>query len=61
MPQLFWLIAGACLFGLVASVVVHRAANVAPVWSIGIALAVVLALAAAAFAILMFARQRAFP
>jgi len=30
MPQLFWLIGGACLFGLVASVVVHRAANVAP-------------------------------
>ena len=58
---MFWLIVGACVFGLVASVVVYRASGMRPVWSIVTALVVVLVLAAAAFAILMLAKARAFP
>jgi len=59
--QVLVLLAAACLAGLVASVVVYRASNVAPVWSIALALLVVLVLTAAAFAILVFAKNRAFP
>jgi hypothetical protein len=58
---MFWLIVGACVFGLVASVVVYRASSMRPVWSIVTALVVVLVLAAAAFAILMLAKASAFP
>ena len=58
---MLWLIVGACFFGLVASVVVYRASSMRPVWSIVTALMVVLVLAAAAFAILMLAKARAFP
>ena len=58
---MFWLIVGACVFGLVASVVVYRASGMRPVWSIVTALIVVLVLAAAAFAMLMLAKASAFP
>jgi hypothetical protein len=58
---LFGLIVGACVFGLVASVVVYRASGMRPVWSIVTALVVVLVLAMVAFAILMLAKARAFP
>jgi hypothetical protein len=53
-------VAVACLFGLVASIVVHRAGSVAPVWSIAIAVLVLLVLTAAVVAILVFAKNRAF-
>jgi predicted membrane-bound mannosyltransferase len=59
--QLLSLVALACLFGLVASVVVYRAGSMAPVWSIAIAVLVLLLLTAAVLAILVFAKNRAFP
>lgn len=58
---MFGLIVGACVFGLVASVVVYRASGMRPVWSIVTALIVALVLATAAFTILMLAKARAFP
>jgi len=51
----------ACLFGLLASVLVYRVSNVAPVWNIVVAVLVALVLTAAAFAILVFVKNRAFP
>jgi hypothetical protein len=59
--QVLSLVAAACVVGLAASVVIYRASNVAPVWSMVIAVLVVLLLAAAAVAILVFAKHRAFP
>jgi hypothetical protein len=59
--QVLSIVVIAGVFGLVASVVVYRAGNVAPVWSIAIALLVVLFLTVAAFAILVFVKNRAFP
>ena len=59
--QLLSLVALACLFGLVASVVVYRAGSMAPMWSIAIAVLVLLLLTAAVLAILVFAKNRAFP
>jgi hypothetical protein len=53
-------VAVACVFGLVASIVVYRAGSVAPVWSIAIAVLVLLVLTAAVVAILVFAKNRAF-
>lgn len=59
--QVLSLIVVACLFGLLASVVVYRAGSVAPLWSMAVAVAVLLVLTAAAVAILVFAKNRAFP
>ena len=59
--QLLSLVALACLFGLVASVVVYRAGSMAPMWSIAIAVLILLLLTAAVLAILVFAKNRAFP
>jgi predicted membrane-bound mannosyltransferase len=59
--QVLSLVAVACLFGFVASVIVYRAGNVAPVWSIAIALLVFLLLTATVLAILVFAKNRACP
>jgi hypothetical protein len=58
--QVLSLAVAACLFGLVASVIVYRASHVAPVWNIVIALLVVLVLTATALAIFLFIRDRAF-
>jgi len=54
-------VAVACLFGLVASVVVYRAGSVAPVWSIALAVIVLVVLTAVVVAILVVARNTAFP
>jgi len=59
--QVLSLLAVACVFGLVASIVVYRAGNVAPVWSMAIAVLVLAVLTAAVVAILVFAKNRAFP
>lgn len=59
--QVLSLVAVACLFGLVASIVVYRAGSVAPVWSMAIAVLVLAVLTAAVVAILVFAKNRAFP
>ena len=59
--QVLSLIVVACLFGFVASIVVYRAGRVAPVWSMAIAVLVLAVLTAAVVAILVFAKNRAFP
>ena len=59
--QVLSLIVVACLFGLVASIVVYRAGRVAPVWSMAIAVLVLAVLTAAVVAILVFVKNRAFP
>ena len=59
--QVLSLIVVACLFGLVASIVVYRAGSVAPVWSMAIAVLVLAVLTAAVVAILVFAKNKAFP
>jgi len=51
----------ACLFGLVASVVVYRAGSAAPLWSMAVAVLVLLVLTTVVIAILVFAKNRAFP
>jgi hypothetical protein len=55
------LVVVACLFGLVASIVVYHAGSVAPVWSMAIAVIVLAVLTAAIVAILVYAKNRAFP
>ena len=59
--QVLSLIVVAYLFGLVASIVVYRAGSVAPVWSMAIAVLVLAVLTAAVVAILVFAKNKAFP
>jgi hypothetical protein len=55
------LVVVACAFGLAASVLVHHASNVAPVWNVLAAILVVMVLAGVALAVLMLAKSRAFP
>ena len=59
--QVLSLVVAACVFGLVASIVVYRAGRVAPVWSMAIAVLVLAVLTAAVVAILVFAKNKAFP
>jgi hypothetical protein len=59
--QVLSLVIVACLFGFVASVIVYRAGSVAPVWSMAVAVVVLLVLTATILAIFVFAKNRAFP
>ena len=58
--QMLSLVAVACVFGMVASIVVYRAGSVAPVWSMAIAVLVLAVLTAVVLAILVFAKNKAF-
>jgi hypothetical protein len=55
------LVVAACAFGLAASMLVHHASNVAPIWNVVAAILLVMVLAGVALAILTFAKNRAFP
>ena len=59
--QALLLVVVAGAFGLAASMLVHHASNIAPVWSVVTAILLVLVLAGVALTILIVAKNRAFP
>ena len=59
--QVLLVVVVACAFSLAASMLVQRASNIAPVWSVVAAIVLVMVLAGVALTILIVAKKRAFP